>query len=310
MNKNDKILITGGSGLVGHALLKVLRNNGFTNLCPLSSKDCNLIEKNQVEKVFGRIKPDYVFHLAAKVFGIGGNAKYQADVFYENVMMNVNVIESSRKMGVKKIVAMGSGCVYPDLGDEELFEDQIWLGAPHDSVAAYAHSKRLILAQLDAIKAQDGTDYVFAVSGNIFGPHDSFNLDHGNVAPSLIHKFILANRDKTAVNIWGSGAAVRDFSHSEDIAKALYLGMEYLSGPVNIGSGHRHKIADIVNILSEIYEDKIEINYDSTKPDGQLLRYYNIDKLLDVKFSPDFDLKRGITETHQWLLDNFDTARL
>lgn len=309
MNKNDKVLITGGSGLVGHALVKVLSENGFTNLWPLSSKDCDLIEKNQVEEVFGRIKPDYVFHLAAKVFGIGGNTKYQADVLYENVIMNTNVIECARKLGVKKIVAMGSGCVYPDLASEELFEEQIWLGAPHESVAAYAHSKRLMLAHLNAIKAQDGTDFVFAVSGNIFGPHDSFNLDHGNVAPSLIHKFIIANRDKTSVSVWASGKAVRDFSHSEDIAKALYLSMENLSGPVNIGSGHRHKIVDIVNILSEIYEDKIEINYDSTKPDGQLLRYYNIDKLLDVKFSPVFDLKRGIKETHQWLLDNFDTAR-
>jgi len=309
MNKNDKILITGGTGLVGHALLKILRNNGFTNLWPLSSKDCNLIEKNQVNEVFCSIKPDYVFHLAAKVFGIGGNAKYQADVLYENVMINTNVIECSREIGVKKIVAMGSGCVYPDLGAEELFENQIWLGAPHESEAAYAHSKRLMLAHLEAIKQQDGTDYIFAVSGNIFGPHDSFNLNYGHVVPSLIHKFILSDKNKTPVNIWGSGIAVRDFSYSEDIATALYLCMENLSGPVNIGSGHRHKIADIVNVLSEIYEDKIEIKYDSTKPDGQLLRYYNIDKLLDVKFSPVFDLKSGITETHQWLLDNFDSAR-
>jgi GDP-L-fucose synthase len=224
-------------------------------------------------------------------------------------MINTNVVECARKLGVKKIVAMGSGCVYPDLGDEMLVENQIWLGAPHDSVAAYAHSKRLILAHLDAIKAQDGTDYVFAVAGNIFGPHDSFNLEHGNVAPSLIHKFILAHRNKTPVSIWGSGIAVRDFSHSEDIAQALYLSMDYLTGPVNIGSGHRHKVVDIVNILSDIYEGQITINYDSTKPDGQLLRYYNIDKLLNIDFSPSFDLKRGVTETHRWLLDNWDNAR-
>ena len=309
MNKNDKILITGSSGLVGHALVKCLSENGFTNLWPLSSKDCNLIEKDKVQELFNKIKPDYVFHIAARTLGLGGNSKYQADILYQNVMMNTNVIESCRKESVKKIVAMGSGVVYPDLGAKELFEDQIWLGAPHNSQAGYAHSKRLMLAHLEATKEQYNIDYVFAVSGNIYGPHDLFNLDYGNVTPALIYKFMLAERDKVPVSIWGTGEAVRDFSHSSDIAKSLYVSMNSLSGPVNIGSGYRHKIKDIVEILSEIYQNKIEINFDASKPDGQMERHYNLDKLFAENFSPDFDLKSGVEKTHQWLLENLNKAR-
>lgn len=310
MNKNDKILITGGSGLVGTALTKVLSNKGFCNLVSLSSGDCNLIEKNQVRDLFKRINPDYVFHLAAKIHGIGGNSKFQADVLYQNVMMNTNVVESSREHEVLKIVAMGSGCVYPDLGTEELFENQIWLGPPHISQAAYGHSKRLMFAHLEAVKEQYGTDFVFGISGNIYGPNDSFNIETGNVTPSLIHKFLLAHKNKTSVEIWGSGKAIRDFSHSEDIANALILSMTNLSGPVNIGSGHRHRIQDIVKVLSDIYDKEIEIIYDSSKPDGQLARYYNIDKLISADFKPKFDLNRGIYDTHNWLRENINSARI
>jgi len=310
IEKHDKILITGASGLVGHALIKCLSRYGFDNIFPISSKDCDLCEKDKVEELFKKIEPDYVFHLAAKNLGIGGNSQYQADVLFENVQMNINVAECSRKVGVQKIVAMGSGCIYPDLGQKELSEGQIWIGEPHDSQAGYAHSKRLMLSHLRAINAQYGMDYVFAISGNIYGPHGIFNLDTAPAAPALIHKFVLADRKKNPVTVWGTGESVRDFSHSDDIAKALYLCMKDLSGPINIGSGHKHKIKDIVNILSEIYEHKLEINFDVTKPDGQLVRYYNLDKLLATGFSPEFDLKSGIRKTHQWLVENLDKARL
>lgn len=120
---------------------------------------------------------------------------------------------------------------------------------------------------------------------------------------------MLAERDKVPVSIWGTGEAVRDFSHSSDIAKSLYVSMMSLSGPVNIGSGYRHKIKDIVEILSEIYQNKIEINFDASKPDGQMVRYYNLDKLFAENFSPDFDLKSGVEKTHQWLLENLNKAR-
>ena len=309
IKKNDKILITGSSGLVGSALTQFLIKRGFSNIFPISSKDCNLINKNKVDAIFNKIKPDYVFHIAARTHGLGGNLKYQSDVLYENVMMNTNVINSSRSVGVKKIVAMGSGCVYPDIGDDELNEEQVWLGPPHISQAAYGQSKRLMLADLEATKSQYGIDYVFAISGNIYGPNDTFDINYGNVVPSLIYKFFLANRDNVPVQIWGTGKAIRDFSYSEDIAYALFLIMENLSGAINIGSGFKHKISDIADILSNIYDNKIKVEYDSDKPDGQMSRYYNIDKLISAKFKPSYDLEKGIIETNKWLHKNIDSIR-
>tara|TARA_B100000575_G_scaffold290845_1_gene295362 strand:- start:5666 stop:6598 length:933 start_codon:yes stop_codon:yes gene_type:complete len=309
MQINQKILITGGSGLVGNALYKNLQNKGYKDITSISSKECNLINKDEVKKLFDLIKPDYVFHLAAKVYGIGGNKKFPSDVLYENVMINTNVVDACKKYKIKKIVAMGSGCVYPDLGSEELSEDQIWLGPPHNSEAYYAHSKRFMLAHLDSIYKQYGMDYVFAISGNIFGPHDSFNINHGHVTPSLIHKFFLAHKNKEPINIWGTGKAIRDFSFSADIAEALFLSMKKLSGPVNIASGNRHSINDIVDILSNIYDNKIKINYDSSKPDGQMVRFYNIEKLISAGFKSEYSLKNGIIKTHNWFLKNVNYVR-
>ena len=310
MNKESIILITGSSGLVGSSLNQYLKKYGFKNVFALSSKDCNLIEKNEVSEVFKQIQPDFVFHIAAKTMGIGGNLEFRADVLYENVMMNTNVIDSCKELDVKKILAMGSGCIYPDLGDEELFEDQIWLGPPHKSQAAYGHSKRLMLAHLEAVKEQYGLDYVFAVSGNIYGPNDYFNTEFGNVAPSLIHKFLIAKKNNTPVEVWGTGEAIRDFSHSVDISKSLYEIMLNLSGPVNIGSGKKHKIKEILKILSELHGYDIEVIFDKSKPDGQLARYFNIDKLLDTNFVPEYNLEEGIKLTSQWLEENFSIARL
>ena len=308
--EDDRIVITGGSGLVGSALTKFLEKEGFKNIVSLSSKDCNLMDKHKVHKLFDELKPSHVFHIAAVTMGLGGNSKYQADVLYENVMINTNVIEVSKDIGVRKFLGMGSGCVYPDIGDQELFEDQIWLGPPHQSQASYAHSKRLMLAHLEAARTQYGMDYVFAVSGNIYGPNDTFDLDKSNVVPALIYKFLLAKRNKSTVNVWGSGNAIRDFSFSADIAKALFYSMNHLSGAINIGSGHRHSIKDIISILEGIYENALKVEYDSSKPDGQMVRYYNIDKITDIGFQPEYDLETGIRETHQWLIENIDNAKI
>ena len=310
MNKQSKILITGSSGLVGSSLHQYLSKYGFKKVYALSSKDCNLVDKNKVHNCFKEIQPDFVFHIAAKTLGLGGNLEFCADVLHDNVMMNTNVIESCKEFDVKKIVGMGSGCVYPDLGDEELFEDQIWSGPPHESQAAYGHSKRLMLAHLEAVKTQYGLDYAFAVSGNIYGPNDYFNVEFGNVVPSLIHKFLIAKRTNTPVEIWGTGEAIRDFSHSDDISKSLYALMKNLSGPVNVGSGHKHKIKEVIEILSDIYGADVEVIFDKSKPDGQLARYFNIDRLLDINFVPEYNLEQGIKLTSKWLEENYSKARL
>ena len=302
----SKILITGGSGLVGSALTNLLKENNCINVFSLSSKDCNLINLDEVKNTMMKLKPDYVFHLAARVHGLGGNSKYKSDILFENTLINSHLIEEARKNNVKKIVAMGSGCVYPELNNEELYEEDIFKGPPHSSEDSYAHAKRLMLAHLDAAKHQYGMASAFVVSGNLYGPGDSFNINDGHVIPSLISKFYNARINSKSVNVWGTGVAIRDFTHSYDMANALLKIMLNYEGAINAGSGFRHKIKDIVDCLSEYTGVKVE--WDQNKPDGQLVRYYNLDKLFSIGFTPKITLEKGIISTFKWYEDNVNSS--
>jgi len=304
------VLVTGGTGLVGRALTKVLADKGFSNVISIGSKVCDLRDGEAVKKLFAHVKPRYLFHLAARVYGIGGNNKYKADILFDNVMINTNTLEHSRKAGVKKIVAMGSGCVYPELkGHQELFEEQIWIGPPHASEDSYAHSKRLMLAQLQAMKEQDGISSAFAISGNLYGPYDNFDKNDGHVTPSLVAKFFEASQNGQPVKVWGSGVAIRDFSYCEDAASALYEVLLKVEGPVNLGSGHRHAIKDIVVALQNICGESVKVEWDSSKPDGQLVRYYNLDKLKATGFKAKVPLAAGVRRTYEWYANNSERAR-
>ncbi|MDG0980796.1 MAG: NAD-dependent epimerase/dehydratase family protein [Halieaceae bacterium] len=308
LNMSDKFLITGGTGLVGKALAKLLTDQGFNNIVSIGSRDCDLRDGVEVQKLFSNISPDYVFHLAARVHGIGGNAKYKSDVLYENVMINTNVVEYARRSGVKKIVAMGSGCVYPELkGQEELFENQVWNGSPHPSEDSYAHSKRLMLAHLDAAKEQYGLSSAFVISGNLYGPHDSFNIEEGHVIPSLVAKFFAAARERKSVQVWGSGVAIRDFSYCDDTAEGLISILRNVEGAVNMGSGMRHPIRDIVDVLHAL--TGVPVEWDVNKPDGQLVRYYNLDKLESTGFKAKVSLEDGVRRTYEWYASNWQEAR-
>lgn len=304
----SKILITGGTGLVGRALSRVLKDEGFNNIIGLGSKDCDLRSSDAVEKLMNQHRPEYVIHLAARVHGIGGNTRYKSDILVDNVMINTNVIEYARRSGVKKIVAMGSGCVYPELkGHQELFENQVWIGPPHPSEDSYAHSKRLMLAQLNAAKEQYNLSSAFVISGNLYGPYDSFNVEEGHVIPSLVAKFHSAKRNGTPVKVWGSGVAIRDFTFSDDTARALIAILRNLEGPVNMGSGLRHPIRDIVDTLRAL--TGVPVEWDASKPDGQLIRYYNLDRLMSAGFAARVALADGIRATYEWYEQNWESAR-
>lgn len=310
IDHGEPILVTGGTGLVGKALVGLLARKGFRNVIAIGSRDCDLRDGVAVADFFAATAPAYVFHLAARVHGLGGNAKYKSDVLYENVLINTHVVEQARRCGAKKIVAMGSGCVYPELkGQKELFEDQIWIGPPHSSEGSYAHSKRLMLAHLDAAKEQYGLASAFAISGNLLGPHDNFNIEDGHVTPTLVAKFFEAKRQNEPVTIWGSGVAIRDFSYCDDAAEALLEIMLKLEGPVNLGTGFRHPIADIVAALVEVTGRTVPVKWDTSKPDGQLERYYNLDKLFSTGFRPKVSLAEGVRRTYDWYAQNWEHAR-
>ena len=303
---NSKILITGGSGLVGNALTNLLRRNKFNNVISVNSKDCNLINLQEVKNLMKSVKPDYVFHLAARVHGLGGNSKYKSDILFENILINTHLIEESKKNGVKKIVAMGSGCVYPELNNEELFEKDIFNGPPHSSEDSYAHAKRLMLAHLNAAREQYGLSSAFVISGNLYGPYDSFNIEDGHVIPSLVAKFHRAKINSQSVKVWGSGIAIRDFTHSIDMASALLSIMVNFEGEINAGSGFRHPIKDIVDCLKN--HTNVKVEWDKDKPDGQLVRYYNLDKLFSIGYSPKISLNKGVIETYEWYEKNYESG--
>lgn len=300
MDLKSKILITGGTGMVGHALRKKLLEKGYKNINFVGSDDCDLRMPTKVNLLFDEIRPEYVFHLAARVYGIGGNAINHEDNFYANLMINSNVIHSSAESGVKKIIAMGSGCVYPDF-DHPIREEEVFDGEPHGSEYFYAHSKRIMLVQLKACEKQFGMKYAFAISGNLYGEYDHFDQEYGHVVPSLISKFYNAKKEGTTVNVWGTGIAIRDFMYSEDAARALLLLAEKGEGPINIGGGFVHQVKEIVSFLQDI--TGLSVEWDRDKPDGQLKRTYDLKKLNSLGFQPIYSLRVGLYRVWNWYVD-------
>lgn len=310
MEQTSRILVTGGNGLVGMALKEVLEKKGHDQVFAPGSKECDLTNWQTTIDYFNEVQPEYVFHLAARVYGIMGNMENKGTSYLDNVLINTNVIEASRQAGAKKVVAMGSGCVYPyPAPDKILHEDMIWQGPPHHSEDSYAHSKRAMYAQLNAYKEQWNFQSVFAISGNLFGPHDKFDPEHGHVTPSLVRKFFEAKRDGTRVNVWGDGSARRDFMYSLDAGEGLYCCMQKGEGAINLGSGQVHAIREIVDILADITGLQDKIDWDASKPNGQDFRAYDHTRLAATGFKPRYTLKEGVTKTYEWYAKNADQAR-
>ena len=301
MNKNSRILITGARGLVGSALIDHLSDQGFTEVVGVGREDCNLVDTHATQKLFVSLKPDYVFHAAARVYGIMGNMKNKALSFYDNVMINTNVVDAAQKVGVKKITVMGTGAVYPYPSPGlPLKEDMIFFGEPHDAENSYAHAKRAMLAMLNAYKESYGLNWAYIVSCNLFGPRDKFDIEYGHVVPSLIKKFYDAKKNNTKVVIWGDGSAQRDFMYVKDTARVALEVMQKIEGPTNIGSGTIYKIKDIVEMLADISDMKDQIEWDSTKPNGQDYRAYDLSKINRINFQCKYSIKDGLNETWNW----------
>lgn len=306
----DRILVTGGGGMLGGAIARILRDTTPAEVIAPTRGELDLLDWQDVHRFFDDARPTHVFHPAAKVFGLGGNTRFPGQMYFENATINSHVIEASRLAGVLKISGVGTGCVYPVMYDgQDLNEEQIWDGPPHGSEWAYAEAKRGMLTQLSAYHQQYGLEFVFPICGNLYGPGDLFNVDYGHVIPSLVAKFHTAQQLGEPVSVWGTGVAVRDFSYVEDAANAIIAAHKLLTGPVNIASGNVHQIRDIVEILDELTGSSIEIKWDSSKPDGQGRRFYNLDKLASIGFAPKFSLRDGLATTWNWYKANYPDVR-
>lgn len=301
MNREDTILVTGAKGLVGTAIVNELRTQGYRRLVETARDDCNLLDSSEVNNMFNKFKPNYVFHNAARVHGIIGNINNKGPSFYENCMINANIIHASYLHGVKKITAMGTGAVYPYPSPGlPLSEEMIFMGRPHYAENSYAQAKRAMLAMLEAYSESYGLNWAYIVSCNLFGPNDKFDTINGHVVPSLVKKFFDAKRSGDMVSVWGDGSAQRDFLYVHDAAKVAIEIMRKLSGPVNIGSGTVYSIREIVDMISEITNLKGKVTWDSTKPNGQDYREYDLSKINSINFKPSYSIQQGLQETWNW----------
>jgi GDP-L-fucose synthase len=301
MHFKDRILVTGARGLVGSALVEHMKSEGYDNIIEIGREECDLLNTEATRHIFEKHRPTYVFHAAARVYGIMGNMKNKALSFYDNVMINTNVIDAAQKVGVKKITAMGTGAVYPYPSPGlPLKEDMVFLGEPHHAENSYAHAKRAMLAMLKAYEESYGLQWAYVVSCNLFGPRDKFDVEFGHVVPSLIKKFYDAKRSGGPVVVWGDGSAQRDFMYVKDTARAGLAIMKNLNGPANIGSGIVYQIRDIVEMIADITEMADKVVWDTDKPNGQDYRAYDLSKINSIGFKCQHTIRQGLEETWAW----------
>ena len=297
-----KRLVTGGTGLVGSAIMadvKVGRNYDLTN--PLIC-----------DSMFNEHKPTHVIHCAAKVGGLGGNMNYKGEYFHDNIMINTNVIESARKAGVTNLVSFLSTCIFPDDIEYPLTEKKIHLGEPHFSNYPYAYAKRMADIQIRAYREQYGVKYTSVIPCNIYGPNDNFSLEHGHVIPMLMHKLYLAQQRNEDFIVWGSGKPLREFIFSKDVAKLAEWALHNYdeSEPIIFSTSNEISIMDLVDLLVKEFEFKGRVIFDDSKPDGQFRKPSDNSKL--KSYLPNFEftsIEEGIRETVYWFKENYDKAR-
>jgi GDP-L-fucose synthase len=298
-----KTLITGGGGMVGSAMESPLK---------LTREYCDLTNPKQTISLFKAIRPEGVIHCAGKVGGVGGNMNYKGEYFYDNLMINTNVIEAARQAGVQRLVAFLSTCVFPDDVQYPLTIEQIHKGEPHSSNYPYAYAKRMADVQIRAYREQYGLNYTSIIPSNIYGPNDNFSLEHGHVMPMLIHKLYLAKQNKTDFVVWGTGKPLREFIYSKDIAKISEWVLENYESeePLIISGDEEISIKDLVEILVDEFKFKGKVIFDESKPDGQFKKPSDNSKikelLPDFKYTP---FEQGIKETFNWFIENYETAR-
>jgi GDP-L-fucose synthase len=299
---HSKLLVTGGKGLVGSAI------NANIKL----GREYNLTNPEETLRAFQLHKPTHVIHCAGKVGGLGGNMKYKGEYLYDNVMINTNVIESSRKVGVTNLVSFLSTCVFPYNVEYPLTEKKIHLGEPHFSNYPYAYAKRMADIQVRAYREQYGLNYTSVIPCNIYGPNDNFSLEHGHVIPMLIHKLYLAQQNNTNFVVWGSGKPLREFIFSKDVAKLAEWALHKYdeSEPIIFSTSNEISIMDLVDLLVKEFEFKGKVIFDNSKPDGQFRKPSDNSKL--KSYLPDFEftsIEEGIKETVCWFKENYDKTR-
>jgi len=312
MNKQDKIYIAGHRGMVGSAILRALEAQGYRNFLLRTSAELDLRDQQAVADFFAQEKPDYVFLAAAKVGGIIANNTFRADFIYENLMIQNNVIHQSFVNKVKKLMFLGSSCIYPKLAPQPLKEEYLLTGLLETTNEPYAIAKIAGIKMCDGYRFQYGCNFISVMPTNLYGPNDNYDLKNSHVLPAMLRKFITAKRNgDTSVTIWGTGTPKREFLHADDLAAACLFLMENYNeeGLVNIGIGEDISILDLAILVKKVVGFEGDIFTDSTKPDGTPRKLMDISKMHNIGWKHQVNLEEGIQKTYNWFLENIENFK-
>jgi GDP-L-fucose synthase len=301
MNQTSKIFVAGHRGLVGSALVRKLNEKGFDNLVLKTREDLNLTSQPAVEAFFEKERPEYIFLAAAKVGGIYANSTYPAEFIFSNLQVQMNVINESWKYGVKKLLFLGSSCIYPKYAPQPMHEDALLSGVLEPTNEPYAIAKIAGIIMCRSYNRQYGTNFISVMPTNLYGPNDNYHPENSHVLPALIRRFHEAKENKLdQVTIWGTGNPTREFLYSDDLADACIFLMEKHSGNdiVNIGSGIEVKIRELAQIVQSVVGFKGKIDFDVTKPDGTPRKLLDCSKIHTMGWRHSIELEKGINYTY------------
>lgn len=308
MKKDSKIYVAGHRGLVGSAIMRKLQQEGYTNIITRTHKELDLTNQAQTQEFFKKEKPEYVFLAAAKVGGIHANNTYPADFAYINIMIESNVIKASYDYGVKKLLFLGSSCIYPKLCPQPIKEEYLLTGLLEKTNEAYAIAKIAGLKMCQYFNRQYGTKYISVMPTNLYGPNDNFDLETSHAFAALLRKFHEAKiNNKPYVEVWGTGTPRREFLHVDDLADAVvYLMNNYDENePLNIGTGKDVTIKELAELIKEVVGYEGEIKFDTTKPDGTPRKLLDVSRLHNAGWEHKITLREGIENTYEWFKEKW-----
>lgn len=302
--RDKRVLVTGGAGFLGRAVVGLLKAKGCGNIFVPRRKDYDLRHESAIKRVLKDSSPDIVFHLAAVVGGIGANQRHPGKFFYDNIMMGVPLMEEARKRGVQKFVAIGTICAYPKFAKVPFKEDDLWSGYPEETNAPYGLAKKMLLVQSQAYREEYGFNSIFLLPVNLYGPGDNFSESSSHVIPALIKKCVDAKSScAPSVTVWGTGKATREFLYVDDAARAVVLAAEKYNGsePVNLGAHREIPIKELAKLIVRLTGYQGKIVWDSTKPDGQPRRKLDTSRAQKVfGFKARTSLETGLKRTIRW----------
>jgi GDP-L-fucose synthase len=310
---DSKIYVAGHRGLVGSAIMRNLQENGYTNLVFRTSKQLDLTMRDQVDAFFEQEQPDYVFLAAAKVGGIVANNDYPADFIRDNLMIQTNVIDAAYQYNVKKLLFLGSTCIYPKLAAQPMREDSLLTGELEPTNEAYAIAKIAGIKMCQAYNRQHGTNFISIMPTNLYGPHDNFDLNSSHVLPALIRKFHEAKLNNApTVEVWGTGTPKREFLYSDDLADAAIYLMNTYSGSdlVNIGMGRDISIKELAEKIGKTIGYDGEIVFNTSKPDGAPRKLVDVSRLKSLGWEAKIPLDDGLKMAYTWFVEHIENNTL